>query len=332
MVNSETKTKVSIIGGSGFIGSRLCKRLDKDAQFDFSVIDKRISKLFPDKTFSADVRDFKKVMSYVPKEAIIVNLAAEHRDDVRPKSLYDEVNVEGAENVCATAKKNNVKTIIFTSSAAVYGFAPVETDENGEIAPFNDYGRTKYEAEQVYRAWQKEDPAVRALVIVRPAVVFGEGNRGNVYNLLKQIEAGFFVMVGNGKNKKSMAYVENVAAFLEYMLFPSPGIHVYNYVDGPDFTMNDLVKNIRRSLSRSEKIPLRMPYFLGRIIGGFFDAFASITQKSYAVSMIRIKKFCSNSVFSSSVGETGFVAPVTLTEGLERTIKNEVSNSSDERD
>ena len=54
-------------------------------------------------------------------------------------------------------------------------------------------------------------------MIVRPAVVFGEGNRGNVYELLRQIMARRFVMVGSGRNRKSIAYVGNLSAFLMYV-------------------------------------------------------------------------------------------------------------------
>ena len=63
----------------------------------------------------------------------------------------------------------------------------------------------------------------RSLVIIRPTVIFGEGNRGNVYNLFRQIADRRFLMFGDGENKKSMAYVGNVAEFichlLERMLF-----------------------------------------------------------------------------------------------------------------
>src|SRR5690606_41923624 len=233
---------ISIIGGSGFIGSRLSKRF-KSRDYGFQIIDKRIGTTFPDETIIADVRDFQKLAEAVKGE-IIINLAAEHRDDVSPKSLYDEVNIEGAKRICEVAEEKNINKIIFTSSVAVYGFAPVGTDESGAINYFNDYGRTKYEAEQVYKAWQEKEPNNRSLVIVRPTVVFGEQNRGNVYNLLKFIASGKFVMVGNGRNVKSMAYVENIAAFLEYSLGFGPGVHLYNYVDKPDFDMNSLVKKV----------------------------------------------------------------------------------------
>ena len=110
-------------------------------------------------------------------------MAAEYRDDVEPKSLYDEVNVDGAENVCKVCSKYGIKKIIFTSSVAVYGFAPLNTNETGEINYFNDYGRTKWFAEERYRDWLNSNQD-NSLTIIRPTVVFGEQNRGNVYKSL----------------------------------------------------------------------------------------------------------------------------------------------------
>lgn len=97
------------------------------------------------------------------------------------------MNVEGARNICVVAREKRVKAIVFTSTVAVYGFTEIGTDESGKIAPFNDYSRTKHEAEQVFKAWQAEAPTERMLVIIRPTVIFGEQNRGNVYNLLRQL-------------------------------------------------------------------------------------------------------------------------------------------------
>jgi nucleoside-diphosphate-sugar epimerase len=122
----------------------------------------------------SDVILIEQLREAIQDGAIIVNLAAEHRDDVRPLSLYDDVNIQGAKNICIVAKERNVQTIVFTSTVAVYGFAPIGTDESGKITPFNDYGRTKYEADQVFKAWQAEAASERSLVIIRPTVVFGE--------------------------------------------------------------------------------------------------------------------------------------------------------------
>lgn len=313
---------ISVIGGSGFIGSRLCSRLESKC-ITFDIIDKAQSQKYPERVKIADVRSADALRSVLTEGGWLINLAAEHRDDVRPKSLYDEVNVDGAKNICLVAREKGIQKIVFTSSVAVYGFAPVGTDETGEIAPFNDYGRTKFEAEQVFRAWQAEDSSNRTLVIVRPTVVFGEQNRGNVYNLLRQIASGRFVMVGDGENCKSMAYVENIVAFLEYALSFSSGVHIYNYVDKPDFSMNTLIATVREMLGKSHGVGPRLPYALGYAVGKMFDAVAFLTGKSFPISSIRVKKFCSNTVFGTSVEKSGFIPPVQLIQALQRTVKHE---------
>jgi nucleoside-diphosphate-sugar epimerase len=311
---------IGIIGGSGFIGTRLSKNLLLNKRYSLYIIDKVINQSFEKYTRIADVRSVKQIRDAIEDESIIINLAAEHRDDVWPLSQYEEVNVQGAINICVVAREKNVKTIIFTSSVAVYGFAPVGTDETGCIDPFNEYGRTKYAAEQIFRGWQAEAPSERSLVIIRPTVVFGEQNRGNVYNLLKLIASDKFFMVGNGENRKSMAYVENVAAFIEYSLLFKPGVHLYNFIDKPDFTMNQLFISVKRVLGQSEQIGFRLPYAIGYTVGKLFDFFAAITGKRLAISSIRVKKFCSNSMFNTAIDETGFIPPIGLEKALEQTI------------
>lgn len=313
-----------VVGGSGFVGTRLCKRLVESCT-PFEILDKRISSAFEDRSSKLNICDLDRLLSHEPdgKPEVIVNLAAEHRDDVKPVSLYDKVNVDAALNVCEFANCQGVKKIVFTSSVAVYGFAERETDESGAINPFNDYGRTKYEAEQVYKEWQEADPENRSLTIIRPTVVFGEQNRGNVFNLLRQIASGRFVMVGNGKNRKSMAYVENVAAFIQHNFKNPPGIHIYNYIDKPDFDMNSLVRRVEKALGVKPKVGFRLPYFVGLLAGYGFDLAAKVTGRPLPISSIRVKKFCKESTYNTALAETGFVPPVELNEAIDRTIKYE---------
>jgi nucleoside-diphosphate-sugar epimerase len=318
---------VNVIGGSGFIGTRLVRRLRCNKQLSVRISDKAPSLAHPDLVTLGDVRSVDYLRACIASHSVLVNLAAEHRDDVRPLSLYDEVNVGGAINICAVAREKGVKTIIFTSSVAVYGFAPIGTDESGTISPFNDYGRTKFEAEQVFKAWQAEAPSERSLIIIRPTVVFGEQNRGNVYNLLRQIASGSFVMVGSGENRKSIAYVENLAAFIEYAIAFKPGIYVHNFIDKPDFSMNSLVKDVNIILGKSGKTIFRLPFFLGYLIGKIFDFAAAISGKRFAISSIRVRKFCANSVYNMNVDQTGFIAPIPLKEALAQTVRHEFMES-----
>jgi nucleoside-diphosphate-sugar epimerase len=323
--------KIAVIGGSGFIGTRLCRRLLSNGH-TVTILDKRKSRSFPNLWKHADVCEYESLLPQLHDIDAIVNLAAEHKDNVRPVSLYDEVNVGGAENVCRAAEACRIKKIVFTSSVAVYGFAPANADETEERKPFNDYGRTKMLAEDVYRNWLSgsED---RSLTIIRPTVVFGEDNRGNVYNLLRQISEGKFVMIGSGENKKSMAYVENVAAFLEYSLDSGRGEQLYNYVDKPDFTMNELVRCIKGQLGGNARLKLRIPYWIGLVGGKLFDLISFVCRKELPVSAIRVKKFCMTTQFSAErVQQSGFKQPVDIAEGLKRTVYHEFLNKDKKQD
>lgn len=317
--------KYSVIGGSGFIGTQLCQVLFEHGQ-EFEIIDIRPSRRFPDRTRIADIRDPVALDAALTGHRII-NLAAVHRDDVRDVTEYDSTNVEGTRTLCALAARRGIDMILFTSTVAVYGFAPPETGEDGKLAPFNSYGKSKLEAETVLLDWHREDPTARHLVIVRPTVVFGEGNRGNVYNLLNQIARGRFVMVGNGENKKSMAYVGNVAAFLWHAARTASGKRIVNYVDKPDYSMNQLVGVVRKVLEGHDRTGFRIPYALGLSLGYMADAVAWITGRNLPVSSVRVKKFCATTSFSSAAHAQGdFVAPFTLDEGLARTLDAEFIN------
>ena len=120
---------ITIIGGSGFVGTRLTKRL-LSAGHTVRIGDKRCSFAYPDLWVRCDVRNAPDEKNEFPESLtdaasapgadaeakklqpmhslkevlsgsdVVINLSAEHRDDVKPKSLYDDVNVTGSENIC----------------------------------------------------------------------------------------------------------------------------------------------------------------------------------------------------------------------------------------
>jgi nucleoside-diphosphate-sugar epimerase len=316
----ETKKSILVIGGSGFIGSRLIERL-LEAGYTVKNYDKNQSSVYPDLTFIGDVRDIDSLEKQAKGMDIIYNLAAEHRDNVRPHSLYYEVNVKGAKNVVYVAEKNDIKTIIFTSTVALYGLNKGIPSEDSTIEPFNGYGKSKYQAEEIFKNWANKRNE-RTLVIIRPVVIFGERNRGNVYNLMQQIAKGKFVMVGSGKNKKSMGYVENIAQFLVDVANLPSGQHIFNYADKPDLTVNELVEIIHKELGKSFKF--RLPYLIGLFGGIFMDIISKITGKTFPISSIRVKKFCaSTEVSTEKLEEFNFTPPYSLKEALKRTIRYE---------
>jgi nucleoside-diphosphate-sugar epimerase len=312
--------KVTILGGSGFVGTNLCRELSKKQQ-DFEIIDLKLSKQFPNKSKIGDVRDIQSLRNTITGN-LIINLAAVHRDDIDDKDAYFNTNVIGADNIAKVCAEFGIKKIVFTSSVAVYGFADPGTSEIDQIRPFNEYGKTKFAAEEIFRDWQKSGD--NSLIIVRPTVIFGEGNRGNVYNLFRHIASGSFVMIGSGKNKKSIAFIGNVVAFLETCMTARKRYAVYNYVDSPDMTMNELVSLVRRKLKNKDNVGLRVPYMLGISFGYFCDFIAMILKKKLSVSSIRVKKFCSSSEFRSAKNELeSFSPPYDLEEAIDLTLRSE---------
>lgn len=312
---------INIIGGSGFIGSRLASKYFRNG-VEHKVLDIKESENQSNYVF-ADVTDIETLRNNIQEESLIINLAAEHKDNIKPISKYYDVNVKGAKNVCEIAEEKQIKKIIFTSSVAVYGFADQETDESGHINPFNDYGKSKFEAEKIYMQWQKKDKENRTLIIIRPTVVFGEKNRGNVFNLLYQINSRNFFKIGSGNNKKSIAYVDNVVDFIDFCLKIEKNITISNYIDKPDLSMNELVDHTKNLLGYKNKLNISIPYYVAILIGMFFDLLSFLTRKEFSISMIRIKKFCSSTTFTSNKEDIGFKPKIDIYEGLNKTITHE---------
>lgn len=317
---------IALIGGSGFVGSRLIEILIKEGKYNCKNIDLQQSPFFNEITTIGDVRNEEEITRELKGIDMVILLAAQHRDDVTPVSLYYDTNVGGMEVTLKAMEKNNIKRLIFFSSVAIYGINKNNPDESHSADPFNHYGKSKWQAEILLQKWMENHPEWDVTVI-RPTVIFGERNRGNVYNLLHQISSGRFLMVGNGKNHKSMAYVGNIVAFVKFLIENQPkGLSVFNYVDKPDKDMNELVEVVGRTLDK--KLPTtHFPFWLGMLGGYFFDAISFISGKKLTVSSVRVKKFCATTQFDSRKAfKTGFNPPFSIDEGLKRTLEFEFLN------
>ena len=315
-----------IIGGSGFVGTSLISNLGEN---NCSILDKNKSYFFPKITSIGNILKLDEINIPIECSSVVL-LAAEHSDDVSPSSLYYDVNVQGTRNVLEAMDKSGVKNLIFTSSVAIYGLNKENPDENHPEDPFNHYGKSKWEAELAIKEWYENDPTNKSVTILRPTVIFGERNRGNVYNLLKQISSGKFMMIGKGQNKKSMAYVSNVVALIKDRLEKKElGHHVFNYSDKPDFSMVELTQTIEEKMKI--KLPnIRIPYLLGMMGGYSFDFISVLSGKKFSISSVRVQKFCATTQFDSDKVHSSFKAPYTLKEGLDKTLEHEFINTKED--
>lgn len=318
---------IEIIGGSGFVGSALLSVL-KD--HDCSNIDKNPSHFFQNITTIGDIRFYDQIKLTNTTDCVVL-LAAEHKDNVSPVSLYYDVNLKGTQNVLEKMDELGIKKIVFTSSVAIYGLNKENPDENHLPDPFNHYGKSKLQAEDLILKWFNKNPTEKSVTIIRPTVIFGERNRGNVYNLLRQISSGKFLMIGKGSNKKSMAYVGNIVAFIKHCIEnQTVGMNVFNYADKPDFDMSKLVSVVQSKIN-NRSLKIKIPYHLGLFIGYFFDFLSLITRTKLSISSIRIKKFCATTQFNADKAHMKFKSPFSLEQGLNNTLEYEfIKNNKDD--
>jgi len=313
-----------VLGGAGFIGSYLVPKLQE--KFEVVIFDKKAQP--PGQSFHSYIQGNicdKGALEHACRGAdLIYNLAAEHHDNVRPVSRYAEVNVEGSRNVCEAASRNGIRRIVFTSSVAIYGAQEVAMREDAAHDYFNEYGRTKHLAEIEYEKWLQSDPESQ-ITIVRPTVVFGPGNRGNVYNFLYQLKFGPFLMLGAGHNVKSMAHVENIATFLAFLADRPERHGVYNYADKPDFSVRDLVRFVDVTLGRADRYRPYLPAMLGIAGGHLADIVSSLSSKQLPVSAVRVRKFCASSEINAERAmNSGFTPPQSLKEGLREMVMKHI--------
>lgn len=240
-----------VTGGRGFIGRYLVRALAADgwAVRTLDVAEDTPGNL-PAETLTGSILDRDTVGRAMAGVDAVFHLAAKHRFFGISREEFQRVNVDGTRAVLDAARDAGVGRLVFVSTVAVYGEPDHPTDEATPARPANPYGETKLAAEELVRDWAGER-ADRAGLIVRPTVVFGPGNRGNVYRLMRQIDHGLYLPIGDGLNVKSVAYVENLVAAMRFLVARMrPGVGVYNYADEPHLPFRDIVAVIHRLLGR----------------------------------------------------------------------------------
>ena len=144
------KTKILITGVSGYIGSCLYFYLKK--KFKIIGIDKKKTKILP--TRDCNLLNLKKLNSLLKKEKpdLIIHLAAQSLvDETINKKKYFLNNVIATKNLLSSMKKNNIKNIIFSSTAALYKYNNKILNEKSKINPKSAYAKTKYKCENIIK-------------------------------------------------------------------------------------------------------------------------------------------------------------------------------------
>jgi nucleoside-diphosphate-sugar epimerase len=287
-----------IFGGAGFIGGHLAHELLEQKiadrifladiaplRSDFPFLnDERVTRVH------VDVREKISSGELPPHADLIVNLAAVHREPGHKPAEYFETNLLGAENVCAWAGHAGCERIIFTSSIAPYGPSEEEKSETSLPVPVTAYGSSKLAAEKIHIAWQSAAAPTRNLVIVRPGVVFGAGEGGNVTRLVKSLLRGYFFYMGNRQTRKSGGYVkELVQTMLWATQRQQAGVLLYNFSQYPIPTVQEYAETIQKVAGIRRRV-FQAPYALLYPMSWAMDSCARLFGLNQPVNPTRLRK------------------------------------------
>lgn len=273
-----------IFGGSGFIGTHLIHVLktecikEGDKIYDLDIVMPGEEGVVPGivekqegvEYIRCDVRkeiDF----SFTPtSEDIIFNFAAVHRTPGHEDYEYFETNIKGAEDVVAFAEKHGVKKILFTSSIAPYGAAEELKNEDTLPTPNTPYGISKLVAEKIHIGWRGKSED-RELTILRPGIVYGKGEHGNMTRLYKGIKGRYYFYAGRKDTIKACVYVKELVNFMKYRMIDHhfKGYDIINCTFEPAYTIEQICEAMKAATDLKGRRIYQIP-------GGLLTAAATL--------------------------------------------------------
>lgn len=325
---------VVIFGGSGFIGTHLAQHMlrlnlvDKIFVADLAFLRNEPYTQLLQQAYRDDRVRFIKCdvtepipASKFPQEVdLIVNLAAIHREPGHLAEEYFRTNISGAENVTAYANSIGCDRILFTSSISPYGPTEQAKNEESQPAPETPYGSSKLAAEKIHIEWQESSPRHR-LVILRPGVVFGPGEGGNVSRLIRSLVKGYFVYTGNRDTRKAGGYVKELCCVvqfvLDYQAQTGEPFVLLNFSADPPPSMEKYVESISRVVG-IQRQPISLPRWLLMAASHFIHTIARPLRIKQPFNPIRVRKlFRSTNIDPKGLRRLGYKYQFTLDQAFE---------------
>ena len=265
--------RVLITGANGFIGRALCAHLGAQGVV-VTAVTRDITTL-PGAARVQAVGDFTEVRDWaalIADNDAVVHLAALTHGGTRRASSarFRAINVDVSVRVAEAALACGIQRFVYLSSIKVNGESS-SRDKGGIHAytgsdlpmPADDYGRSKLAAEQALRAlWPF---AASALTILRPPLVYGPGQKGNLVRLMGLVARGVPLPCGAIDNRRSLIYVENlVEAVVCALGVAVPGVRCYTVAD-VDVSTPQLVRALARGLGVQARLIGLPMYCLRRL-------------------------------------------------------------------
>ena len=189
-----------------------------------------------------------------------------------PLNAFREVNVRGTLNLALQAAEAGVKRFIFVSSVKVNGESTRPGrpfTEAQSPSPQDAYGMSKHEAEQGLR--QIAAATGMELVIIRPPLVYGPGVKANFANLMRAVQKGWPLPLGDLRNQRSLVALDNLVDFIVTCIdHPQAANQTFLISDGEDLSTTELVHRMAQAAgvpARLMPVPVWALQAVGRMLG-----------------------------------------------------------------
>jgi nucleoside-diphosphate-sugar epimerase len=286
-----------ITGSSGFVGTSVLRSFDLD---DFHIWSRN-------NNIQLDGVQY------------ILHLAGKAHDLKKTSNPdeYYQVNTELTKKVYDAFLSSDVEVFITLSSVkAVADQVEGELSEQHHPNPITHYGKSKLLAEQFI--FSKEIPDGKRVYVLRPCMIHGPGNKGNLNLLYKLVSKNIPWPLGAFENKRSFCSIDNLMFIFKELIerqdIPSG---IYNVADDEPLSTNELIGFIAQSQNRTPKV--------WNISKKFIEGVASIGDKLHLpLNTERLHKLTSSYVVSNAKikAAIGKPLPVSSTEGLLKTFKS----------
>lgn len=297
--------KIAIFGSSGFIGKNLVEFLRLNAE---------VQEIF--------VRESLWQSSIDEGNDVFINLVGKAHDHQGTATEEDYLfaNVEMMQQIFETFKKSNAELFIHISSLAA--LEEFEADkplvESDECRPISMYGQSKRKAEE-WLLKQNLSPT-KKLIIIRPPMVHGAGDKGNLGLLYKLISKGIPYPLASFNNERSFISIDNFVFYIEKIIEKNRSLEngIYHIADNETVSTKKIISIIKEVVQK--KVPdISVPRFIVKKLARIGDF------SSFPLNTKRLKKMTSNLLVSNQKINSALKVsklPLTAEEGLIKTIKS----------
>ncbi len=314
--------RVLVTGASGFLGGAVAGRL-LELNWDVLGTGRKPNLLAGSGRYiPADLSDRSAVRDLVAGCDAVVHvagLAHRHSNDSSREEHFRN-NADVTELLARAAAAGNVRQFVLVSTVATYGTGrDSEVREDAPCYPKTIYGLSKLEAEA--RAKAIASSSGMQLTILRMATIYGEGDPGNCGRLMRAIDEGKFIWVGNGGNKKSLIYRADAAEACGKALARRGGeVEIYN-ISGPPVTMKEVVEAFRKALGKHAP-RFRIPSILATSVARI-AAWVCLNRGPAVEFLARLDAWLRDDVFNveKAYRDLGFQACTSLNEGIHRQVE-----------